>query len=55
MKEITKTIQMAMEQAAVLGLCHEGQLEIAVQTVHQAFPQFSVEAVAALVEAESGI
>ena len=54
MNDLSTTFQLAMEQAGTLGLCHEGQIEIAVETVRREYPGLSIEAVSELVEAEIG-
>ena len=54
MSDVSITFRMAMEQAGILGLCLEGQLEMAVETVRREYPDLSIEAVGELVKAESG-
>lgn len=53
MNDVTTTFLKAMEQAGMLGLCHEGQLEMAVQTVRREYPDLSSEVVNDLIETES--
>jgi hypothetical protein len=45
------TILAAMEQAALSGLCRDGQLEIGVQTARNLYPEMSQEALLAIAEA----
>lgn len=54
MNELTTTIREAMEDAAISGLCREGQLELAAQAVRRKYPDLSDEALVELIEAESG-
>ena len=54
MNDVTTTFWIAMEQAGMLALCREGQLEIAVETVRREYPSLSIDAVNELVEAEAG-
>ena len=53
MNDVTITFKKAMEQAGMLGLCHEGQLEMAVGTVRREYPDLSNEAISDLIEVES--
>lgn len=49
MNTLTSTILTAMEQAAMSGLCREGQLEIGVQTARKLRPDLSDDALLELV------
>ena len=46
--ELTDRVRAAIEQAAISGLCLEGQLEIAAQTVRELKPELGGEEVLAL-------
>ena len=54
MNDVSTTFQLAMEQAGMLGLCREGQLEIVVEIVRREYPGLSMKAVSELDEAEAG-
>ena len=54
MNDVSTTFQMAMEQTGMLGLCREGQLEIAVETVRREYPDFCIDEISELAEAETG-
>lgn len=47
----TKIISEAMEQAAVSGLCRDGQLEIGQQTARPLYPELDEAALLAIAEA----
>jgi hypothetical protein len=47
--ELTTRVIEAMEQAAMSGLCREGQLEIAAQTARELRPDLASAALLALV------
>ena len=51
MGELTASVLAAMEQAAISGLCREGQLEIAVQTARDLRPELDSAELLALVTA----
>jgi hypothetical protein len=51
MQDPTATMLEAMEQAAISGLCREGQLEIAVQEARKLRPDMSAEALLELAKA----
>ena len=50
MDKLIASMRSEMEQAAILGLCREGQLEIAVQEARLLRPDFSVEQLLLLAE-----
>lgn len=50
MEELIKTMREAMEQAAISGLCRDGQLEIAVQEGRKVRPKLDNTALLALAE-----
>lgn len=47
----TATILDAMEQAAMSGLCRDGQLEIAMQVARRLYPEMSEAELLAIAEA----
>lgn len=49
MAELTTSVVAAIEQAAISGLCREGQLEIAVQTARELKPNLDNAELLALV------
>ena len=49
MNELTTRVVEAMQQAAISGLCREGQLEIGAQTARDLKPGLSDEELLALV------
>ena len=49
MDELTATVLDAMKQAAISGLCREGQLEIGAQAARELKPELSGEDLLALV------
>jgi hypothetical protein len=51
MDKKTATILDAMEQAAISGLCRDGQLEIGMQVARTLYPQMSEAELLALAEA----
>jgi hypothetical protein len=51
MQDPTATMVEAMEQAAISGLCRDGQLEIAVQEARKIRPDMTDEALFELAEA----
>ena len=51
MDELEARVTAAMEQAAISGLCREGQLEIAAQTARELRPDLSSWELLALVSA----
>ncbi len=54
MDALAAAIRTAMEQAAISGLCREGQLEMAAQAVRQLAPDLTDAELHALLEAETG-
>lgn len=52
---ITDTIHQAMEQAAISGLCAEGQLEIAVQEARKLRPELDADELLELVKEIQGL
>lgn len=54
MDDLRQAIREAMEGAAISGLCHDGQVEIACQVVARLRPGLAAEERLALVEAENG-
>ncbi len=55
MKHLTAAIVEAMEQAAISGLCREGQLEIAVQEARKVRPDLSDDELLELAKAVHGL
>ena len=49
MNELTTKVVEAMKQAAISGLCREGQLEIGAQTARELKPELSGKELLALV------
>ena len=49
MAELTTSVVAAIEQAAISGLCRDGQLEIAVQTARELKPNLDSAELFALV------
>lgn len=47
-------IDEAVEQAAISGLCRDGQMEIAMQTARRLCPDLDDESLRELVEIETG-
>ena len=54
MDDVVALIRDAMEQAAISGLCRDGQLEIAVQEARKARPDLPDDALFALAETVHG-
>ena len=54
MDDVVALIRDAMEQAAVSGLCRDGQLEIAVQEARKARPDLPDDVLFALAETVHG-
>jgi len=52
--DLTETIRSAIEQAAMSGLCLEGQIEIAVQEVRKLRPNLSDDELIELAKVEAG-
>jgi hypothetical protein len=55
MDDLTAIILEAMEQAAISGLCREGQLEIAVQEARKVRPDLSGNELLELAKAVHGL
>ena len=55
MKRLTAAMVEAMEQAAMSGLCREGQLEIAVQEARKIRPDLSDDELLELAKAAHGL
>ena len=55
MNHLTAVILEAMEQAAMSGLCREGQLEIAVQEARKVRPDLSDDELLELAKAVHGL
>ncbi len=55
MNHLTAVILEATEQAAMSGLCREGQLEIAVQESRTVRPDFSADELLELAKAVHGL
>ncbi len=55
MDHLTAVILEAMEQAAMSGLCREGQLEIAVQEARKVRPDLSDDELLELAKAVHGL
>ncbi len=54
MDALSAAIHTAMEQAAISGLCRDGQLEMAAQAARRMAPDLSDADLRALLEAETG-
>ena len=54
MDALSAAIRAAMEQAAISGLCRDGQLEMAAQAARQKAPDLTDAELHALLEAETG-